>query len=76
MLKHSHPFQFSDSTEVFLRRSEVESLTALSCSGIYARMSKGEFPKPLSIGGNSVRWRLSDVRAWMESCEKQNAGQT
>lgn len=61
------------SNDQFLRRSEVEAKTGLARSTIYARMKEGGFPKPLSIGGNAVRWRLSDVLAWMDSCTAKEA---
>lgn len=60
------------SNDQFLRRCEVEAKTGLARSTIYARM-KSDFPKPVSIGGNSVRWRLSDVLAWMDSCTTKEA---
>lgn len=48
-----------------IRRSEVETLTALSRSTIYKKMEMGDFPQPIRIGGRSVRWRLADVQNWI-----------
>ena len=50
-----------------LRRREVERQTGLSRSAIYARMTRGEFPRPVRLGPNSVAWRASDIAAWVEA---------
>ena len=53
-----------------LRRREVETITAMSCSRLYAAMREGNFPRPLRIGAGpngAVAWRLSDVQAWIAS---------
>jgi prophage regulatory protein len=55
----------------FLRRSDVEQLTGLSRSTIYRFIQAGTFPRPISIGGRSVRWRSSDVTAWMGHCKEK-----
>ncbi|MBI1416846.1 MAG: AlpA family phage regulatory protein [Limimaricola sp.] len=52
-----------------IRRPEVERLTGLGRSQIYAMMSRGEFPRPVRISARSVGWRESDVAAWLESRE-------
>lgn len=53
--------------EKLLRRSEVERRYSLSRSTIYDMMSKGRFPRPIRLGNRSVRWRLSDLEAWLSS---------
>ena len=50
-----------------LRRRQVEELTGLSRSTVYKMMQNGEFPRPVRIGPAAVRWRASDITAWMES---------
>jgi prophage regulatory protein len=50
--------------ENFIRRSEVERLTALSRTEIYRQIQKGTFPKPVPIGGKAVRWLLSSIETW------------
>ena len=42
-------------TTKFLRRREVEEVTGLSRSTIYALMSRGEFPKPVKVSTRAVR---------------------
>ena len=53
--------------EKLLRRPEVEAITGLSCSSIYALMAKGEFPRPMRVGPRAVAWRDSDVQEWIDS---------
>ncbi len=51
--------------ERLLRRVEVENLIGLSRSAIYLRMQSGQFPQPVRVGKNAVRWRESAVRSWI-----------
>jgi prophage regulatory protein len=48
-----------------LRRSEVEDQVALKRSAIYELMSENKFPKPVRVAGRAVRWRQSDIAAWI-----------
>lgn len=48
-----------------LRMKEVISRTGLSRGGIYARMSRDEFPASLALGGRAVGWLESDIDAWI-----------
>ena len=50
-----------------LRRRQVEEITELSRSSIYRLMQDGEFPRPVKVGPAAVRWRASDITAWLES---------
>ena len=50
-----------------LRRRQVEEITSISRSSIYRLMQEGEFPRPVKIGPAAVRWRASDLTAWLES---------
>ena len=50
-----------------LRRRQVEEITGMSRSSIYRLMQDGEFPRPVRIGPAAVRWRASDITAWLES---------
>jgi prophage regulatory protein len=62
--------------DALLRRQEVERLTGLGRSAIYARMTKSHpsydetFPRPVPIGGSNdkptaVRWVASEVETWI-----------
>lgn len=48
-----------------IRRQEVERLTALSRSRIYALMAAGDFPKPVSLGTMSVAWLEVEIHEWI-----------
>ena len=53
--------------EKLLRRPEVEAIAGLSRTSIYARMAKGDFPRPMRLGLRAVAWRDSDVQEWIDS---------
>jgi len=49
----------------FLRRPQVERLTGLSRSSIYAMVADGSFPKQVKVGRRAVAWREADILEWM-----------
>ena len=53
-----------------LRRRQVEKITGMKRSTIYRLMQEGDFPRPVKIGPAAVRWRESEVNAWVESRPK------
>ncbi len=54
-------------TKAILRRPEVERITGLSRSTLYAMMADGSFPKPVKLGKRAVGWREVDIAVWLES---------
>lgn len=48
-----------------LRLPEVESITGLRHSSIYARVANGEFPKPIKLTARCVGWLAYEVEAWI-----------
>ena len=52
-------------TNSILRLPAVKARTGLSRSTIYLRISKNEFPAPISLGGRAVGWIESDVDNWL-----------
>ncbi len=50
-----------------IRRKDVEKLTALSRSRIYALMADGLFPKPARLGSMSVAWVEAEVMEWIDA---------
>lgn len=51
-----------------LRLKEVQRMTGLSRSTIYAEIAKGNFPRQVKLtGGRSVGWHESAVIEWVES---------
>lgn len=52
------------------RRPDVERITGLSRSTLYAMMAEGDFPKPVRLGKRAVGWREADIASWLESRTK------
>lgn len=52
-------------SSALLRRPAVEAKTGLSTSSIYAKMARGEFPKPIRLGPKSVAWIEDEVDNWI-----------
>ena len=55
-----------------LRRREVEHVTGLSRSTIYAAMKAERVPKPIKLGPRAVGWVETDIREWIESGRQEN----
>jgi prophage regulatory protein len=59
--------------DALLRRQEVERLTGMGRSAIYARLDckhpqyDRTFPRPVPMGTTSVRWISSEVDAWIKA---------
>ena len=55
-------------TRRIVRLKEVQRMTGLSRSTIYAQMAKGHFPKQIRLtGARSVGWHEHIVIQWIES---------
>ena len=52
--------------DYILRLKDVQVLTGLSRSTIYAQISKREFPVQIRLGEKAVGWWKSDVLRWIE----------
>jgi prophage regulatory protein len=53
------------SSDRLLRLRQVLDRVGLSKATVYRKISAGEFPRPVSVGRISVRWRESDVGGWI-----------
>ncbi|ANW23713.1 AlpA family transcriptional regulator [Vibrio coralliilyticus] len=49
-----------------IRLPEVIRRTGLSRSTIYLHMSKGFFPKSVSLGERAIGWAETDVEQWLD----------
>ncbi|MAY57690.1 MULTISPECIES: AlpA family transcriptional regulator [Pseudoalteromonas] len=49
-----------------IKLKEVIEKTSLGRSTIYEFMTKGTFPKQVSLGAKSVAWLESEVDDWIE----------
>ena len=56
-----------------LKIADVSATTNLSRTTIYRLEGLGEFPPPLKLG-RSVRWRASDIDAWLEQHPTKRSG--
>jgi len=52
---------------LLLRADEVAHLVSISTRTLWRLVSSGQFPSPIYIGG-STRWRLSDIKSWVDEC--------
>ena len=59
--------------ERLLTVTQVTDLTGLSRPAIYTEMRDRGMPRPVRVGSKSVRWRLLELEAWMESLERAPA---
>lgn len=56
-----------DTPSSLLRRPQVEAITGLSRSSIYALISQGRFPEPVKLSVRSVAWKQDSITSWVES---------
>jgi prophage regulatory protein len=52
-------------THTILRLPQVKIRVGLSRSSIYLAVSRGKFPRPVSLGARAVGWLESEVDAWL-----------
>ena len=52
-------------TEV-IRRDEVLKLVPISVSGLYQKISAGQFPRPIKLGLRAVGWKKSEVLRYLK----------
>ena len=53
------------SQQQLITRKEVEAQCRITRSTVYRLMRAGEFPEPIRIGPRSIRWRVSEIEAWL-----------
>lgn len=53
------------SSLTILRLPAVRTRCGLSRSSIYLQISKGSFPKPISLGARAVGWLAGDIDGWL-----------
>ncbi len=52
-------------THKIIRLPEVKAKTGLSTSSVYLQISKGIFPKAISLGDRAVGWLEADIEQWL-----------
>ena len=50
-----------------LRIREVLRITGLGRSSLYAKVARGDFPRPVKIGKRASGWLSSEVSDWLQS---------
>lgn len=50
-----------------IRLRDVRARTGLSASGIYAKISNGQFPRPIKLGPRASAWIECEVTDWIEA---------
>ena len=54
-----------------LRLPTIIELTGLSRSSIYLQISRGLFPKPVSLGARAVGWRENEIQDWLDGLQRK-----
>ena len=60
------PLHVAEISAALLKLRTVQALTGLGKTSIYERIKSGEF-KPVRLGRRCVRFRASDVQAWLQA---------
>ncbi|MGB2222526.1 MAG: helix-turn-helix transcriptional regulator [Paraglaciecola chathamensis] len=66
----------SESTKVILRKKSVSEMVGLAPSSIDDRIRRGEFPKPIPLGGRAVGWTLLSIKNWIDERIKEGEAQS
>ena len=56
-----------------LRGPAVMEMTGLSRTSIWRRERRGDFPRRIRLGPNSVGWMSDEVTAWVERQRERRA---
>lgn len=67
MMNNQHSIREDLTKVALLRRPDVERITGLSRSSIYAMMKIGEFPRSIPLTGRIVAWLESEILGWIQS---------
>lgn len=62
--------EIDDMTDRLLKLSDVMAKTSVGRTWIYEHIRSGEFPAPVRLGEQCVRWRESEIDDWIASREK------
>ena len=60
----------SMTADELMTRPDVEALLGLSRASIYRLMRGGHLPEPIRIGLRAVRWRRSEIEAYLAGCPR------
>ncbi|MFZ2958012.1 MAG: AlpA family phage regulatory protein [Candidatus Ozemobacteraceae bacterium] len=60
-----NPQQITENPNQLLRARTVFEMVGIGRTSLYAKLKKGEFPKPIRVG-TTVRWLMADILAYIE----------
>lgn len=52
---------------------KVKALLSVSTATIYRWIESGEFPKPIKLSANCVRWKQVDIEQWLQGRMAESA---
>jgi len=59
----------------YMAQAEVSASIGLSKTKLYELIKSGDFPAPIPLSSNCVRWRSDEVANWMDrQSENRDAG--
>lgn len=53
-----------------IRLSELTKVVSLPKSSIFAKIARGEFPRPIKLGARASAWRSDEISQWIEARTK------
>ena len=56
-------------SDTYLKRQELEAKFDISKATIYRWTKAGKFPAAIHLGENMVRWKSSEIEAWIAEKE-------
>lgn len=58
------------SDDRLLKVAELAKFLGVAPSTIYRWLESGKLPKPYQLGDAAVRWRMSEIEAWLEETRR------
>jgi len=61
--------------ERLIRLPEVEAVTGMKKSALYAAMKRSAFPLPVKLSKRASAWRYSEIQAWIAARIRDSRGE-
>lgn len=68
-------FSLDETADRLIPIAHVAALLSVDQKSIRRWVARGQFPVPLRLVGNAMRWRKSAVDSWIADREKNNGQQ-
>lgn len=59
--------------DTLLKLTDVCARTSMGKTSIYRKIDQGTFPAPVQVGPKMVRWKKSEIDAWINGLTKAAA---